>query len=320
MNKRNFSWFLVFLSLDITLIYMMISGYMAYFLHPKMNKFIYFTIFILTDMCLIELFFLVKKKTSLITEHDLWIFLLPVLLLLVFQPKHIDPQTLNNKVSRVDLTTPIKSIENSDSYKETEFSNQPYKFEKPKAPFESLIDEDKQASKAKFSKENSQKRTEDFVKEALDRIKSSAPDPSKNPNHVPTVIEIDRKEIDFARIDGQVFLDLMAKAYKSTNTEDRLKIKGFAFYQDDFEDNQVSISRLLMTCCAADTSIIGMLADTSNIDEKIEQGKWYEFEGSIDHTMAKDPQTKKDTKVPLLKVDKIKAIETPISPYVLSLQ
>lgn len=320
MNKRNFSWFFVFLALDITLIYMMVSGYMTYFLHPKMNKFIYFTIFVLTDMCLIELFFLVKKKTSLINEHDLWIFLLPILLLGIFQPKNIDPQTLNNKVSKVDLTSPIKSIENSDNYKETEFSNNAYKFEKPKAPFEALVSNEKKESQPKFSKENSQKRTDSYVKEALDRINSGAPDPSKNPNHIPTVTEIDRKEIDFARIDGQAFLDLLAKAYKSTDKRDRLKIKGFAFYQDDFKDEQVSISRLLMTCCAADTSIIGMLADTSGIDVEIEQGKWYEFEGSIDHTTTKDPQTNKDTRVPLLKVDHVKKIETPISPYVLNLQ
>ena len=319
MKKRNFSWFLVFLALDITLIYMMLSGYMKYFLHPKMNKFIYFTIFILTDMCLIELFFLIKKKTSLIKQKDLWIFLLPVFLIIIFQPKNIDPDTLSKKVSKVDLTSPIKSIENA-NYNKTDFSNEKYKFKKPKEPFKKLVDQNKKQSPPKFSKEKSQKNTRDAVDEALERIKSGKPNPSTNPDHIPTVVEIDRKEIDFARVDGQAFLDLIAKAYKSTDPNDRLKIKGFAFYQEDFKKGQVSISRLLMTCCVADTSIVGLLADISDLDEEIEQGKWYEFEGNIDHTITKDPQTKEDTKVPMLKVDKIKEIETPISPYVLSLE
>lgn len=302
MKKRNFSWAIALLLFNACLIYLLLSGQIRNFLHPKMDKFMYLSIFLITNLCLLEIFFLIKKKTSLSRENGGWIFIFPVLLLIFFNPKSIDLNTLAKKNISVDLGGP---------YKQLEFKNKPYEFKEPKSPFEGLAS-DKEKKAPSISKEDSQKRAQKDVDKALDRFKNGF---KKDSNHTPQVIEINPKEIEFAKIDGQKFKDLLAKAYTS-KAGTKLEIHGFAFYQDDFKDGQVSISRLLMTCCVADSSIIGLLADVTDFKDQVLQGQWYSFSGTIAHELVKDPASGKDSRLPVLKVDKVKEIETPISPYV----
>lgn len=85
MKKKNYLWLIVFLALDFSLIYLMKSGNISNFLHPKMNKFMFFTIFFLTDISLIELYFLIKKKKTLIKESGMWVFVLALAVLFIIQ-------------------------------------------------------------------------------------------------------------------------------------------------------------------------------------------------------------------------------------------
>lgn len=70
----------------------MISVKISTFLHQKMNKFIGGAIF-----SLLELTFIIKKKKSGIGEFGAWIFDVPIILMLVFQPNTLDVKTVENK-------------------------------------------------------------------------------------------------------------------------------------------------------------------------------------------------------------------------------
>lgn len=322
MKRKNILWLIVLMSLDALLIYLMVTGNIRYYLHPKMDKFIIFSIFALTCFSLIEAYFLIVKKESIIKDKGVWVFALPVALLIIFKPKAIDPSTLQNKVTKVDLSNP-QGEKNKSDINQVDFDNiEENKNNDPYVPPAQRSDNDKQNFLTKkneedveISKENSQKRTEERVKTAIDNFGESEKI-QNDPNHKPSVVEVNPDEIEYSRTEGEKFKKTLAKAYEIDNDKEILSITGFAFKQNDFKDNQVSISRLLMTCCVADTSVMGLLSDISQVDTYIEVGKWYNFEGSVTKTKIFNSDSNEEIEVPLLLVTKAQEIETPISPYV----
>lgn len=319
MKKKNILWIICLIMLDSSLIYLMLNGKIRYFLHPKMNKFIIFTIFILSVFVVLETYFLLKKKESLLKDHGVWIFLMPLAFLIIFQPSSLDADTLKNKANKVDLSNPKKQYKNL-SYKKTDFNQ--YDKNSTYVPPSELkskekkyrIKDDRSEIEKSQERKKSQKRTQQKVNQAINDLKEKKQQISDS-KHIPKVVEINPDEIEYSRLEGEKYKDLLAKAYNNTDPGKEFIISGFVFKQDDFKNNHISISRLLMTCCVADASIIGLLGDISEI-ENVEIGRWYEFSGTISKTKYYDNDLKEETQVPILKVSSAKAIEVPISPYV----
>ncbi|WP_397538801.1 TIGR03943 family putative permease subunit [Rummeliibacillus pycnus] len=88
-----------------------------------------------------------------------------------------------------------------------------------------------------------------------------------------------------------------------------IKLKGFVLKEDDFKQNQLVISRFLITHCIADASILGFLSEfpeAYNLDEDT----WIEAIGTIDIT------TYNDASLPIIKVASWKKIKEPKKPYI----
>lgn len=126
-------------------------------------------------------------------------------------------------------------------------------------------------------------------------------------------MEINPDEIEYSRIEGEKFKESLANSF-NFNEDEFITISGFAFKHKDFKDDEISISRLPMTC-GADTSVMALKSHISNLSEKIEIGAWYTFIGKAKKTQIFDETQKKYTDVPLLIVKNAQRIETPISPY-----
>ncbi|AVK84954.1 TIGR03943 family protein [Lysinibacillus sp. B2A1] len=87
-----------------------------------------------------------------------------------------------------------------------------------------------------------------------------------------------------------------------------IHINGFVLKEDDFEQNQLVISRFLITHCVADASIIGFLSEIPEASN-LEEDTWIEAEGIIDIGYYNGVE------LPLLKIHKWKEIEIPDEPY-----
>ena len=311
MKKKTIFWLFSLAFLDITLIYLIMTRQIVYFLHPRMYIFIFFTIMALTALVLIETYLMIRGQKIGHKSSGHWIFIAPLLMLFIFQPKVIDSKTLENKVTNVDLGA--QSLE-----KEKKSGGRvvlaPSTTEKDKG---SDLNNKKDEGNVEISDENSQKRTVDKVDQAIKRLESDEPLPEfLGPDHEPIIEEINPKEVDFAQTDGAKYKEALTTAYTHMNDGTKLEITGFAFFQKQFRENEVSISRLLMTCCAADSSVMGLLTDISDFKDKVGSGKWYKVYGTIKKTTTIDPMTGHELTVPILIAEKVQEIEVPLSPYV----
>lgn len=88
----------------------------------------------------------------------------------------------------------------------------------------------------------------------------------------------------------------------------KIQIKGFVLKEESFTEEQLVISRFLITHCVADASIIGFLTEFPEAPSLTED-TWLEVVGTIGQT------TYEGASLPVIHIDNWVTIEQPESPY-----
>lgn len=88
-----------------------------------------------------------------------------------------------------------------------------------------------------------------------------------------------------------------------------IKMQGFVYKEEDFQPNQLVLTRFLITHCIADASSIGFLTEF-NEAYSLEQDTWLDVEGTLEMTVYNGSE------MPTLKITSWKVIKEPKEPYV----
>ncbi|UQD51452.1 TIGR03943 family protein [Bacillus methanolicus] len=84
--------------------------------------------------------------------------------------------------------------------------------------------------------------------------------------------------------------------------------KGFVYREKNFMQNQIIVARFGITCCIADASVYGIMAE-GNV-ATLPKDKWVQVTGTIEQTQYDgDP-------IPIIKIKQISKIAAPQQPYV----
>ncbi|MCU9612889.1 TIGR03943 family protein [Caldibacillus lycopersici] len=89
----------------------------------------------------------------------------------------------------------------------------------------------------------------------------------------------------------------------------KIKVVGFVYREEGLADNQLVISRFLISHCIADASIVGFLSEFPEAKD-LKQDTWIEMEGIIEAT------TYNGVEIPIIKPENWKQIEQPSIPYI----
>lgn len=89
----------------------------------------------------------------------------------------------------------------------------------------------------------------------------------------------------------------------------KIRVKGFVYKDEELKENQLVLSRFLITHCIADANIIGLIAEFNQASE-FEQDTWLEIEGTLEVT------TFNGIELPLIKANKWTVIQEPVEPYI----
>ena len=244
-NINEFLWFIILLGFASYFFYLFISGNIEIFIHPRMKK---YAIFAFIVFCVLAYF----QIDSFFSSHDdnhrikkgYLIFLIPIFLGFVINPKGLDPSIANKKGLR--LVGPTG--ENISIFR---------------------------------NNENDKKENKDGV------------------------IEVNEK--NYLKIVEDMESNL--KAYKGK----RIVISGFVFKEGSFNKDEFVIARMLVSCCAADSEVIGLMCKWED-SNKLKDDKWVRIEGVIDSTIYKDG--KGESIIPAVLVDKIENIDKPKNEYI----
>jgi putative membrane protein len=89
----------------------------------------------------------------------------------------------------------------------------------------------------------------------------------------------------------------------------KISLKGFVYKEEGFQENQLVLSRFLITHCVADASIIGFLSEFEGATN-VDQDTWIEATGVLDTT------TYNGLELPIIKITEWKEISEPKEPYI----
>lgn len=87
-----------------------------------------------------------------------------------------------------------------------------------------------------------------------------------------------------------------------TRIGETLTLKGLVYRQDDFKPSEMVVARLLITCCASDAGVLGVMVTADQDLSNYASDSWVKVTGTID--------------LPMLKLTAIEAIEPFDNPYV----
>lgn len=118
-------------------------------------------------------------------------------------------------------------------------------------------------------------------------------------------------------LDGKTFLktvnNLSSDLDGSVGQE--VELAGFIYEEEDFEPNQFVIGRYVITCCAADAEIYGILCkDMSVFDHKV--NSWVKIKGTVEKTAYMSSYDNKEIEMAQIVIDEIESIVSPEDPYI----
>ncbi|TCO68275.1 TIGR03943 family putative permease subunit [Marinisporobacter balticus] len=138
-----------------------------------------------------------------------------------------------------------------------------------------------------------------------------------NNNEDSIQIDINTNSDRINNLDAEKFRDTLENVYVNLDSMmgEEVELSGFIYRELDFSTNRFVISRLLMSCCAADAQVTGLLCEWDE-GSKLQDNVWIKVTGIIDSTTHYNKYTEKEETIPLIKVIKVESIKPPKDQYI----
>ncbi|MFZ5351699.1 MAG: TIGR03943 family putative permease subunit [Bacillota bacterium] len=123
--------------------------------------------------------------------------------------------------------------------------------------------------------------------------------------------ESDINKMDVIKLEDWNFASIIEQLYADIdkNIGKEVEVKGFIFKTQELKENQFVIGRYIVTCCAADAEIIGLLCNSSDAAE-LAIDQWVIVKGIINKVAVDDME------IPVIDVTSIEKTDRPPSEYV----
>jgi putative membrane protein len=117
--------------------------------------------------------------------------------------------------------------------------------------------------------------------------------------------------------DDQNYFEILGKIGDDTEKYKGRKVivSGFVYKDEDFKTDEFVVARLMMSCCAADSQVVGLMSKWPNA-ETLEKEVWVKIEGTIDSTRYKEKDSDIEMELPIIIVNKVEEIQKPDNIYV----
>ncbi len=127
--------------------------------------------------------------------------------------------------------------------------------------------------------------------------------------------EIDKKVIRLQHntvvMDDSNFVKWLDAIYNNPSEYEgkKITVTGFVFKDKKFEANEFVPARMMMTCCAADMSVVGLLARYSQASE-LRENSWFKFTGTIENSEFNGKN------IPVINIESAEKVDKPQNEYV----
>ncbi|GAU76673.1 TIGR03943 family protein [Fusibacter sp. 3D3] len=145
---------------------------------------------------------------------------------------------------------------------------------------------------------------------------------TETPSTPSTPLSLDKQSFSktsqtVAALEGQVFLKTVDKLSLDLDAVvgQEIELAGFIYLEEGFESNQFVVGRYVVTCCAADAEMYGILCvDDSELDHKA--NSWVRVKGIVEQTTYRRSYDDQEIEMAQIRVKEIEIIAPPKEPYI----
>lgn len=289
INIGEFCWWLLIGALSMVIGKLLIFDELRFYLHPKMTKFV-----IAAEIILLILFVYQQTKLFKRTENSFkikigyFLFLVPMFMLILAG----DASAVifeNRTVNLNSLAQEQNAVLSAQKKKEAE----------------------KKAEEQKKTEEQAADSAVSSAYDALPAGEMNSPDPGATD---PT----DPKSADSAEPEIKTedpFLQTLFSITEDEKSGQEIMLEGFVYKSEFFNQNEFMVSRMLVTCCAADATLIGVVAETPMAND-FADNDWVRVKGVTKMGLVKNPMNGQEESKLILQVKEIEKMEPLETPYV----
>ncbi|EKQ57079.1 MULTISPECIES: TIGR03943 family protein [unclassified Clostridium] len=245
-NFDEFMWFIILILLDLSIIDLVSTGKISFYIGSNVVKYMYFTIIVMSIIAISQIKNIFTSKGN---SSSIKLKIIPIVFALIlgaisvdnlktFKHSELDKEIRENNVSRIER----RSL---------------YEYE-----FDYKLNGDKNNINA----ENSQQNTI-------------------------IVDENNPMTLEYIRINPEKYVGK------------KLEIHGFICKENYLNKNQFIIGRIVMTCCAADSRVVGIVGEYENAND-LNESENVKVIGRIGSSTLKD-ENNVNHKIPIIVVEKI---------------
>lgn len=280
INIGELCWWLLIGALSLVIGKLLFFDELRFYLHPKMTKFV-----VAAEIILLILFVYQQTKLFKRTENvfkikiGYFLFLLPMFMLIL--AGDASAVIFTNRAVNLNSLTPDQTA---------------------------LLTEQKDKEVAEKKAEPTAETAVSSAYDALPPGEMNAPDPGATD---PTDPNADSTAV--AAEDEDPFLQTLFSLDEKGGQE--IVLEGFVYKGEFCGKNELLVSRMLVTCCAADATLMGMVAQTP-MAQDFADNDWIRVKGVTKKGLTKNPMNGEEESKLILQVKEIEKIEPLETPYV----
>lgn len=299
-NKTEFKWLLILIGFAYYIYNLLSTGNINLFIHPRMIKYVRFSLAVLLILSLFQL-----KRLFIITNNRkrkiyLSVFLFPLALGIFINPQGLSGEIAAKKGAGFMNSNPSLDAKSINS-RSTSINN-------------NLNKNDSSTTNNVASKNDNSTTNTSKSQINTDKFKNL------NPNHGTTVDdnndEADSIEGNTIVVDTNNFTQVTDDmSYNDPNKYKgkSISITGFVYRDDTVSKNEFVVGRLMIICCTADAEVTGVLCDWSKAST-LKNDQWVKVTGKMDSELHKFEG--KNQMIPVIRVDHVEPIDKPKNQYV----
>ncbi|MCT4631569.1 MAG: TIGR03943 family protein [Firmicutes bacterium] len=277
LNINKLIWIVILLSFITLIINLIISRELLMFVHPKMTKYVVFSLIMLIILAYIEIKYIFQIENTNGIKPGLLIFIITLIFAFNANPHKINPNEISSKSSSINksFTNSISSI-------------------------------NKSIDKEKILSDNTPDNT------YLSKEKDSLKDINDSEINLDTI-----EDSEIIEINDENYLELLQDIHADMEyyKGKQIHTRGFVFREKNMSTKEFVISRLVMVCCAADAQLTGLVCDYDE-GNTLEDNTWIDVFGKIEIFEYNDPNTGEKYPLPKIVVIEQKNITKPENPYI----
>lgn len=279
LNINELIWFIILSSFAYYIYKLFNTGKIYLYIHPRMFKYVYFSyvVFVILSISQIRSIFTPIKTNKIKIGYI--VFIVPLFLAFVVNPNNLSGKVVSNKGVNLGNTS-LKNIEKT------------------------ITNEKEETLQSEIISDND--------------TNTDMYDDTDTNNNMDSDIYSESDDVDYYHNpDGVKFFEILVDTNEDLDRMlgEEVELIGFVFRDSDFTETRFVVSRLLITCCAADAQVVGLLCEW-NESSKLEDDEWIKVSGIIESTTLYNEYLERDEILPLIKVTKLERIETCEDPYI----